>query len=119
MKKALVGAFAVVVLAGSGLAVSGGSASAATIRPAVYGCNYTSSTPQIAEGSSGSAVKEAQCLLEYWGKSVGPDGVDGQFGPDTKAAVESFQSELHSACGLAVDGIVGPMTWHALENPGC
>lgn len=73
MKKTLVGAFAVVVMAGSGLTLSVGSASAAPVRPAVYGCNYTSSTPEIAEGSSGSAVKE----------------------------------------------IVGPMTWHALENSGC
>jgi hypothetical protein len=36
--------------------------------------------------------------------------VDGGFGTQTLVAVESFQR----AHGLAVDGIVGPLTWHAL-----
>jgi peptidoglycan hydrolase-like protein with peptidoglycan-binding domain len=84
----------------------------------VFGCNYANPPyPQIAEGSSGKYVKEAQCLLLYWG--FNPDGIDGSFGPNTKDAVLGFQGWLHVPCGLSVDGIVGPHTWHALTNPGC
>src|SRR5438093_13714446 len=43
-------------------------------------------------------------------KSLDYMGIDGSFGPDTKQAVESFQS----GSGLTVDGIVGPATWAAL-----
>lgn len=41
--------------------------------------------------------------------------VDGNFGPRTKAAVETFQTNHHI---VPVDGIVGPQTKTALENPG-
>jgi peptidoglycan hydrolase-like protein with peptidoglycan-binding domain len=41
--------------------------------------------------------------------------VDGIFGPKTDAAVRQMQGIL----GVAVDGIVGPMTWRALVNNGC
>ena len=37
--------------------------------------------------------------------------VDGDFGAITEAAVRAFQ-ESH---GLTPDGIVGPLTWSALE----
>jgi putative peptidoglycan binding protein len=39
-----------------------------------------------------------------------PITIDGGFGPQTQAAVEAFQS-TH---GLAVDGVVGDLTWRAL-----
>mgnify|MGYP003286617892 CR=1 FL=1 len=38
--------------------------------------------------------------------------VDGIFGSKTDAAVRGFQQAL----GIAVDGIVGPVTWRALVS---
>lgn len=81
-----------------------------------YGCNYTSATPEISLGSKGKAVKQAQCLLKHWRFSVGPSGVDGDFGKDTRKAVIKFQQKY---CNLEDDGIVGKNTWRALKNPGC
>ena len=65
--------------------------------------------PLLREGSSGDVVRELQRVLtngaSEWGTS--PQGVDGQFGPRTKASVTAFQSWG----GVAADGIVGDQTW--------
>jgi peptidoglycan hydrolase-like protein with peptidoglycan-binding domain len=58
-------------------------------------------------GSIGEDVRTVQYLVTAQGH---PTGVDGDFGPLTKAAVEAFQSSR----GLDVDGIVGPQTWPQL-----
>ncbi|HEX5859781.1 MAG TPA: peptidoglycan-binding protein [Microbacterium sp.] len=58
----------------------------------------------ISEGDSGDAVRAAQSLLG------GGLAVDGEFGPQTDQAVRAFQS----AFAPPSDGIVGPVTWHAL-----
>lgn len=63
--------------------------------------------PLEQEGSKGEDVKTVQYLVTAQGHST---GVDGIFGPLTKAAVEAFQSSR----GLGVDGIVGPQTWPQL-----
>ena len=62
--------------------------------------------PTLRRGSKGESVKECQALLEKAGYSVGPCGIDGDFGRATLAAVKAFQSDH----GLVVDGVVGPVT---------
>jgi peptidoglycan hydrolase-like protein with peptidoglycan-binding domain len=63
-------------------------------------------------GDTGARVTELQCMLVHRGYSVGPSGVDGQFGSDTEAAVKAFQTAKH----IQVDGQVGPQTWGALRS---
>jgi hypothetical protein len=63
--------------------------------------------PDINQGRRGTIVKVIQYLLGARGHAV---TVDGDFGPNTKSAVEAFQ---HSA-GLAVNGGVGSATWPKL-----
>lgn len=62
------------------------------------------------KGWTGAEVKRLQQALINKGYSCGTAGVDGSFGSDTDAAVRKFQSDR----GLAVDGIVGPVTQTAL-----
>ena len=46
------------------------------------------------------------------GYDLGMYGADGDFGSNTLEAVKKFQSD----CGLKADGIVGPLTWGALDK---
>ena len=73
----------------------------------------------IVEGDTGTCVKALQDLLSNWGywADLGPDGANGDFGPDTESAVKAFQT----AAGIGVDGQVGPQTKGVLysnANPG-
>ena len=68
--------------------------------------------PTIRRGSSGEDVKYCQELLLKLGYDLAPYGADGKFGAKTEAAVKAFQR----ANNLGVDGVVGPMTWEALEG---
>lgn len=61
----------------------------------------------VRKGDRGNAVKAAQRELNAHGSHL---TVDGVFGSGTDSAVRSFQK----AHKLSVDGIVGPITWHAL-----
>jgi peptidoglycan hydrolase-like protein with peptidoglycan-binding domain len=66
--------------------------------------------PLLREGSTGRVVHSLQTVLTNgapgdWG--TGPQGVDGIFGPHTKASIEAFQAWAT----VAVDGIVGDQTW--------
>lgn len=68
-------------------------------------------TGLIRRGQTGARVKRVQALLIYFHSiSCGPDGVDGDFGPNTEAAVKEFQVRS----GLAADGLVGNDTAAAL-----
>lgn len=59
------------------------------------------------KGDKGNVVKAVQRELNAHGYKV---TIDGAFGTRTDTAVRSFQ-EAHK---LSADGIVGPLTWHAL-----
>lgn len=60
-------------------------------------------------GDCGPAVEQIQSYLISKGFSI---AMDGRFGPATDAAVREFQT----SSGLEADGIVGPMTWMALQS---
>jgi peptidoglycan hydrolase-like protein with peptidoglycan-binding domain len=66
--------------------------------------------PTLQEGSNGSVVSSLQTLLTNGAPGqwiTTPQGIDGSFGPHTKAAVVAFQGWA----GVAQDGIVGDQTW--------
>lgn len=67
-------------------------------------------TPVLREGSKGSDVVRLQTSLKALGFFSG--ATDGSFGPITTKAVKDFQN----AAGISADGIVGSMTWKAIEN---
>ena len=66
--------------------------------------------PLLGRGDRGESVLAMQAVLLARGCGCGPDGADGDFGPNTEAALKSFQRDA----GLASDGICGPATWAAL-----
>lgn len=59
------------------------------------------------EGATGAQVKRLQEALNARGFTI---AVDGNFGPDTTAAVKAFQNHA----GIGADGVVGVMTLEAL-----
>lgn len=65
-------------------------------------------TLMLRQGSQGDRVWTLQARLQRLGYDPGP--LDGQFGPQTEQAVRQFQQ----ASSLAVDGVVGPITWRYL-----
>jgi peptidoglycan LD-endopeptidase CwlK len=62
------------------------------------------------QGDKGSNVEQVQQKLIQLGYLNG--NADGDFGPLTLAAVKQFQT----ACGLSVDGVVGPATLSKLNE---
>jgi len=73
-------------------------------------CTYTSSEPTVRYGSSGTAVRQAQCEYNYAVRSP-KITQDGSFGPNTRDAIIRFQR----CVGISADGIVGPVTWSHLN----
>lgn len=68
---------------------------------------------QVKKGDQGDAVRGVQEEFKFREGSGDPSQglqIDGIFGPKTDAAVRGFQQAL----AIAVDGIVGPVTWRAL-----
>ena len=75
---------------------------------------------QVKQGSQGDAVRGVQEEFQFRNLSGDPRQglqLDGIFGPKTEAAVRGFQHALHADIpSVAVDGIVGPITWRALVS---
>src|SRR6266567_3686409 len=82
--------------------------------------------PLEQQGSAGENVRSVQYLLNDHGSAL---VVDGDFGPQTSAAVHAFQAGhglgagtetairfFQEDIGLGVDGIAGPLTWNALVS---
>lgn len=66
--------------------------------------------PTLEEGSTGDVVSSLQTVLTNGADGQWitlPLGIDGNFGPNTLASVEAFQSWG----GVLADGIVGDQTW--------
>ena len=66
----------------------------------------------IRKGDKGDGVKECQTMLQKLGYDLGKCGIDGDFGTMTRLAVITFQRDHN----LGTDGVVGPLTWDALEK---
>jgi peptidoglycan hydrolase-like protein with peptidoglycan-binding domain len=66
--------------------------------------------PTIRLGASGNVVRRLQRALRRTPNLGLP--IDGVFGAELQTAVRDFQE----GAGLAVDGIVGPLTWNALPK---
>lgn len=67
--------------------------------------------PTLRRGAKGADVRMLQGLLNVF-RAPPPLAEDGDFGAKTEAAVQDFQ-RTHS---LIPDGIVGPLTWEALDE---
>lgn len=70
--------------------------------------------PLLAQGSTGAVVRRLQEVLTNGPGETGtpPPGIDGDFGPRTKASVEAFQRWGN----VGVDGVVGDQTWSVSFN---
>jgi peptidoglycan hydrolase-like protein with peptidoglycan-binding domain len=75
--------------------------------PSPINLNSSSCPSNIVQGQKSGCVTELQSLLNHHGADL---AVDGDFGPATRNAVLDFQSEK----GISVDGQVGPQTKAAL-----
>jgi len=73
--------------------------------------------PKLKRGSSGKHVKKLQQRLNAKETTEPPLGVDGTFGEKTEIAVIAFQNNHKDTTGeqLEPDGIVGPLTWGAIN----
>jgi phage-related minor tail protein len=72
-------------------------------------CDITDSRPSLGMGSSGAAVRQAQCYLN---QAIGAGlDEDGDFGRVTQSATRAFQQ----CAGIVVDGRIGAQTWSFLS----
>jgi peptidoglycan hydrolase-like protein with peptidoglycan-binding domain len=81
---------------------------------------WTTLVIQVKKGSKGDAVRGVQEEFKFRSGSGDPTKglqIDGIFGPQTESTVRGFQHALSlDIPSVAVDGIVGPITWQALVS---
>jgi peptidoglycan hydrolase-like protein with peptidoglycan-binding domain len=86
-----------------------GTAAPAAQAP-VISTTEASLEPLPPSGPYNPQPKEIQLALKNAGYYTGP--IDGKIGPQSKKAIEAFQTDN----GLAADGKVGPKTWAVLSK---
>lgn len=74
------------------------------------GTNKTAKAPPLTVGDNGETVEDLQRTLNARLKPSPELAIDGDFGPNTQAALRQFQKERQ----LTVTGITDPATWRAL-----
>jgi N-acetylmuramoyl-L-alanine amidase len=108
---------AVTLLAAVAGGLAGGAAAAGAPAPQLsakgtaVASTAAAAMPTLRQGSRGTAVVTLQRRLAALRYDVG--AIDGIFGSSTHHGVVAFQK----VNGLARDGIVGPITWAALNRP--
>ncbi len=102
-KRVSLGALVALTVGPTASLASGQSAAGSAANP-----EPATTTEHVITLSSGSEGRQVQLLQQ----ALGGVKVDGVFGPETEAAVRSFQERS----GLAVDGVVGAQTSSALHT---
>jgi len=99
------------VLATAAVIVALAPAAAAAVRGQPTQGWAAASQPTVRYGARGAAVRSLQQRLAALHYDVG--GIDGVFGGNTLHGVYAFQKVQR----IAVDGVVGPVTWSRLASP--
>ncbi len=87
------------------------STTASTSTSSSVSSSATSTKSYLSKGDKGDAVKKMQTMLIACGYSCGSYGADGDFGSATDAALRKLQKDY----GLGVDGKYGPVSKAKLE----
>ncbi|WP_217241550.1 peptidoglycan-binding protein [Streptomyces sp. AC555_RSS877] len=106
------------VLAAGGFLTGGPTASSASSATAAEThCNHIddSARPTVNPGATGDAVRQVQCLVNFYSGFHHWLEEDGGYGPRTLEGVHWVQTCNGTAGGP--DGIVGPGTWSRLYAP--
>ena len=62
-----------------------------------------------------NCIKAWQALLLCWGFDIGSDGIDGQYGRDTKEATEKWQAKAKAlGADVEVNGVVDTDDWEQI-----
>ena len=96
------------LLWGSGSCTPMAQATPITSPPPSASSSALTTWPLLQSGDTGDAVRQLQSELSRLGVFDAP--LDGEYGPNTEAAVRLFQQTQD----LTPDGVVGPQTWQAL-----